>query len=709
MTHESQPMKPRNAMLAGAGVPPWAIGFSVVLLWAVIFVFSWSPSALGQEPVNEVETTSAEPAAETEPGSDVLDMSLEDLLNVEITSVSKRAEKRIAAPAAIYVLTSEDIRRSGATSIPDALRTVPGIHVAQINAHQWSVTARGFSGRFANKLLVLIDGRSIYTPFFSGVYWEENDVMLEDVDRIEIIRGPGGTLWGANAVNGVINIVTKKAEDTQGGLLSGAAGTENRVNGTLRYGGKVGELGHYRAYAKYFYKDEGGTIIEDENPPFGGKANDDWQNGHAGFRMDLNLSPDDEVTILGGLQLMSANTMHDTFFFTDPFTRRETSHSDLQNYHVLGRWTRTLADDSEIQLQGYWNYYHNSDISLDEQRHILDLDFQHRFAAGARHDILWGLGFRVTTDDFEDTASMSMDPDRATDLLFNAFIQDEITLTDTLRLTLGTKIEHNDYSGIEIQPSARMAWTPNDKHTVWAAVSRAVRTPSRAENDIRIELGELTSFGLPGQFAATFGNDDFDSEEVLSFELGYRTQPHQRLGLDIAMFYNDYDNTRNVEILAPINEDVPAPPHTLVPVLIVNGQGVTAYGFEIGADLSITPWWLVRASYSFINVEGSNLLPTSGAAEVPQNMVSVQNRFDLPHNLEFDTTLRYVDNVPTLDIESYVELDARLAWRPRENLEIAIVGQNLLDSEHEEYDDDVATTVPTRVQRGIYGKITWRF
>lgn len=683
----------------------FALGLSVILLWTLILLLSWTPSASGQESDAAVEAESTEPAE----NAGVLDMSLEDLLNVEITSVSKKAEKRTAAPAAIYVLTSEDIRRSGATSIPEALRTVPGIHVAQMNANQWSVSSRGFSGRFANKLLVLIDGRSIYTPFYSGVYWEINDVMMEDIDRIEIIRGPGGTLWGANAVNGVINIVTKTAADTQGGLLSVIGGTEYRAGAELRYGGPVGDLGHYRAYAKYKYIDESGVIIENGNGPDGGTSNDDWQDGLAGFRMDLSLSSDDKFTLIGGFQALSANSLNDLPFFTDPLFVRTKDHSQFQDYNLLGRWTRTFADESEIQLQGYWDYYHADEVSLDEQRHTFDLEFQHRFQAGKRHEILWGLGYRLTTDNFENTQFMSMDPDSATDHLFNAFIQDEITLHDTLRLTIGTKIEHNSFTSFEFQPSARFAWTPNDKHTVWGAVSRAVRTPSRGERDIRIDLGDASSQGFPGIFIAAVGTEDFDSEDVLTFELGYRTTLSDRLALDLTGFYNDYDNIRNIEVGDIVTEDDPPPPHQFAPIYIVNGNGITTYGVELGADLSIKPWWLVRATYSYIHVSGSNYINIIGAKETPTNMFSLQNRFDLPHNLEFDTTLRYVDAIPTLDIESYVELDARLAWRPREDLELAIVGQNLLDSEHAEYDDPISSTVPTQMQRGVYGKITWRF
>ena len=339
----------------------WLLRLSLLALWGLIALLSWMPAASSQETTPPPNAKDAGGPV----GSDVLDMSLEDLLNVEITSVSKRAEKRTAAPAAIFVLTQEDIRRSAATTIPDLLRTVPGLHVAQQDANKWSVTARGFTGRFANKLLVLIDGRTIYTPFFSGVYWEMNDVMLEDVDRIEIIRGPGGTLWGANAVNGVINIVTKTASETQGGLVSAAGGSELHGSGALRYGGKLGEIGHYRAYAKYFRIDDGGSFVENGFGPSGGDANDHWQNGHAGFRMDLDLSSGDSLTVIGGLQVADSNTKFDLPFYTPPLFVRTNSDVEIQNYHLLGRWTRQLADDSEIQLQGFWDYYHTEDVTLD--------------------------------------------------------------------------------------------------------------------------------------------------------------------------------------------------------------------------------------------------------------------------------------------------------------------------------------------------------
>ena len=675
----------------------WTVRLSLLVLCALVAALSFAPVAMGQEESVKSESTP----------SDVLDMSIEDLLNVEITSVSKRAEKRTEAAAAIYVLTQEDIRRSGATTVPDVLRTVPGIHVAQMTANRWSVTSRGFSGRFSNMLLVLIDGRTIYTPFFAGVYWEANDVMLEDVERIEVIRGPGGTLWGANAVNGVINIVTKSAAETQGGLVSVLGGKEDRASAALRYGGEIGDVGHYRAYGKFFYHDEAGDFIESQTRTTGGHPTDDWHNGHAGFRMDFDFDDEDSLTLQGGFQLMDAENTYELPFFTPPLFRRTDEDTEYQDIHMLGRWTRRLANDSEIQLQGFYDYYHFDEITLDEQRQTLDIDFQHRLQAGERHDILWGLAYRLTWDDFEDTPFASMDPDSRAHQLFSGFIQDDISLLDTLKLTIGTKVEHNDFTGVEIQPSARIAWTPNEKHTLWGAVSRAVRTPSRGENDIRIEFGEAETF--PGVFASVFGNPNLDATELLAFELGYRVAPVERLALDFALFFNDYDHVRSVEVGTIFNETDPPPPHDTVPILIVTNGEAQTFGVEIGADLSLRPWWLIRGTYSFIDVETYGLFDSTGAEGVPMNTFSLQNRIDLPRNFEFDTTLRYVSSISSLDIGEYVELDARLAWRPREDLELAIVGRNLFNTQHEEYDDVISLAIPTEVQRNIYGKITWRF
>jgi len=636
----------------------------------------------------------------------LIELSLEELLNIEVTSVSKKSEKRREAAAAIYVLTNEDIRRSGARNIPDALRLVPGVNVAQLTSSSWSVTARGFGGVFANKLLVLIDGRSIYTPLFSGVYWDANEVMLEDIDRIEVIRGPGGALWGANAVNGVINIVTKKAEDTQGGLLTVGGGTEEQGFGAFRYGGKIKDKAYYRVYGKYFNRDDGGKT------PSGTIANDEWDAGQGGFRVDWDLSDRDLLTVQGDFVDIREHQTLELAFLTAPFSRTVNSLVDYRGGNILARWNRVFSDDSDLQLQFYYDVYKRSDVTLSERRDTVDLDFQHRFVVGQRHDILWGLGARYTHDDVGNSQFIFLTPDSYGHYTVSAFIQDEISLTDDLRLTVGTKIEQNSFSGFEYQPSARLAWTPNDRHTLWGSVSRAVRTPSRAEQDIHIVDTVIGTDPLPTAFVLQ-GRRDFNSEELIGYELGYRVSPTERVAIDIATFWNEYDNLRSIELGTPFISTNPQPTHTAVPFFARNNSEGRIYGVEVSLDWKALSWWQVHASYAFQEVNykvvSGDPVSSAFAGNAPEHQAVLQSRFDLPHNVELDATLRYVDTLTALGVDDYIEFDLRLGWQPREDLEFALVGRNLLHDDHFEFSPTFVSQTPTGVQRSVYGQVTWKF
>jgi iron complex outermembrane receptor protein len=390
-------------------------------------------------------------------------LSIEQLMEIDVTSVSRRSEPVSGAAAAITVITGEDIRRSGASNLPDALRIAVGLEVAQSDGNTWAVSSRGFNTTTSNKLLVLIDGRSIYTPLFSGVFWDVQDVMLEDVDRIEIIRGPGATLWGANAVNGVINILTKSARDTQGGLVSVGGGTEDQGFASFRQGGKVGEETAYRAYGKYSYRDS--LAFAD-----GGSARDPLRRGQAGFRLDRSDAGSGAFTLQGdayhGLAGQAVVVRADTA---------------LDGANLLGRWTRTYSENSGSDLQVYYDYTHRQIPQwFEEHRHTLDVDYQHRKPFGARQDLVWGAGYRITHDQVGNSPGVAFLPDHRTESLFSAFAQDEIRLESHLRLTLGTKLEHNYWTGFEVQPSVRLSWVPDDRRTLWGAISRAVRTPTRS-------------------------------------------------------------------------------------------------------------------------------------------------------------------------------------------------------------------------------------
>jgi iron complex outermembrane recepter protein len=625
-------------------------------------------------------------------------LSLEELMGVEVTSVSKKEEKLFEAAAAIYVITQEDIRRSGATSIPEVLRNVPGLDVARLNSNAWEIMARGIITT-ANKLLVLIDGRSVYTPLFAGVFWDVQDTLMEDIERIEVIRGPGGTLWGANAVNGVINIITKHAKETQGWLVTGGGGTEERGFGGVRYGGKLSENAGYRFYAKYFKRDD--LVRRD-----GGDAADQWQMGQGGFRIDWHASDKDLLTFQGDLYggKVGGQTVSSA---TPPFL--ETGDASVGGGNVLSRWTHHFSEVSDLQLQVYYDRTERRIPDFfSETRDTFDVDGQHRFPWGQRHDIIWGFGYRYTQDKVDGSFSVSVEPDRRGTHLLSLFVQDDITLIpDRLRMTLGSKFEHNDFSGFEIQPNVRLSWMPSAQHTVWAAVSRAVRTPTRLEHDMRLTAVLIPS--IPPVIATVFGDRDFVSEELLAYELGYRLQPHPRLSLDIAAFYNVYDNLLSLEGPGPPQL---SPSGVVLPFVQANNFQGETYGIEVLANYRLTNWWRWQVGYSFLQ---AHLRPKRGSVDMiseavaegssPHHKVFWRSLMNLPANVELDTALRFVDDLPSQNVRSYVALDVRLGWRPTKNLELSVIGQNLLDDRHLEF----SSVIPTEIQRGVYGKVTWRY
>lgn len=649
--------------------------------------------------------SAAEPAA-APPSGGSSDLDIDQLVNLTVTSVGKKEQSLASAPAAVFVLTQEDIRRSGATSIPEALRMVPGLEVARLDGHNWAVSSRGFNDLFANKLLVMMDGRSVYTPLFSGVYWDVQDTVLEDLDRIEVVRGPGGSLWGANAVNGVINIISKSAKQTQGGLVSGGGGTEETAFGSMRYGGKLGENTWYRVYGKYSNRDNSAL-------PNGDEANDRSQLAAGGFRVDWEPAAPNRATLQGDVY---GGRMDQTFSFatlTPPFMQDYPSTIEVSGANLLGRWTHDFAEGNQLQVQGYYDHTHRDAGFFAEDRNTFDLDAQHRFALGGRNEVVSGLGYRLTSDHIaKESFNLGFGTDRRTDQLFSAFVQDEVTLVqDRLKLTLGSKFEHNDYTGFEVQPSMRLMWMPNEKHSVWAAVSRAVRTPSRVDTDMRLNVAVIP--GAPPTVVGLFGSRDFQSEELLAYEIGYRVRPHNRLSFDLTTFYHDYGNLTTIEPGAPFFEPVPAPAHAVLPLRFANKARGHVYGAELAAMAQMADWWQLRAGYTFLESRlkldsDSNASPPSEHSD-PHHQVFAHSSMNLPGRLKFDAMARYVDALGDLGVPSYVSLDLRLAWEPRKNLELALVGQNLLDDRHPEFGSDSLRIQRAEIQRGFYGKITFRF
>jgi len=645
---------------------------------------------------------------------DVTSMSVEDLMNLQVTSVSKRTQKVADAAAAIFVITQEDIRRSGATSIPEALRLVPGLEVARIDQNKWAIASRGFNGRFDNKLLVLIDGRSVYTPLFSGVYWNVEDVMLEDVDRIEVIRGPGATLWGANAVDGVINVITKKAKSTQSAVVTAGGGTEERAAGGVRYGGKVGDNTYYRAYTKYF--DWAPSAF-----PSGMTAHDGWDALRGGFRADWTPAGANSLTLQGDVYRTRFNETLTTASLSAPYSNTFPNDGKYSGGNILGRWNHT-SEGSSMSLQMYYDNTTISDHSLfGDHQNILDLDFQHAFHVGDSQQFVWGLGYRSIHDKNDASFTVSLQPNQVTLNQFSTFLQDEISLVDNrLQITLGSKFERNEFTGFEIEPNARLLWNLTPNQSIWTAVSRAVRTPALTEEGLRLN-SQVIPPGTPANptplpaVVAVFGSHQFNSEDLLAYELGYRVQATKNLSLDISTFYNNYSNLRTAEPGAPFVEGSPAPTDIVIPFVAGNKMSGGTYGVELFADWKVLPKWRLVGSYSFLqmdihkNPDSQDPTPDLPNGSSPRHQWYLRSSIDLPKHFEQDTTLRFVDQLPSLNVPSYYSLDAHLGWKPVSRLELSIGGQNLLNNWHFEFMPDFVNTSPTVVKRSIFGSITWKF
>src|SRR5467141_3868778 len=569
---------------------------------------------------------------------DVTAMSMEDLMNLQVTSVTKHTQKVADAAAAIFVITQEDIRRSGAASIPEALRLVPGLEVARIDQNKWAIGSRGFNGRFDNKLLVLIDGRSVYTPLFSGVYWNVQDVMLEDVDRIEVIRGPGATLWGANAVDGVINVITKKAKSTQSAVVTAGAGTDERAAGGVRYGGKLGDNTYYRAYTKYF--DWGPSAY-----PSGMTAHDGWDALRGGFRADWTPAGANSLTLQGDVYRTRFDETLTVASLSAPYSNTFPNNGKYSGGNILGRWNHT-SEGSSMSLKMYYDNTTISDHSLfGDHQNIFDLDFQHGFPVGDSQQFVWGLGYRSIRDKNDSSFTVSLQPNQVTLNQFSTFLQDEISLVDNrLQITLGSKFERNEFTGFEIEPNARLLWNLTPNQSIWTAVSRAVRTPALTEEGLRLNSAVIPP-GTPSNptpfpaVIAVFGshrfNSQFNSEDLLAYELGYRVQATSNLPLDIATFYNNYSNLRTAEPGTPFVEGSPAPTDIVIPFVAGNKMSGGTYGVELFADWKVVPKWRLVGSYSYLqmnihkNANSLDATPDNPNGSSPRHQWYLRSSIDL--------------------------------------------------------------------------------
>ena len=629
-------------------------------------------------------------------GGNLKRLSIEELMNIEVTSVERHPEKLRQAPSAIQVITQEDIRRSGATSIPEALRLADNLEVAQKNSHDWAISARGFNTALGNKLLVMIDGRTVYTPLYSGVFWDVQDYLLEDVDRIEVISGPGGTLWGANAVNGVINIITKSAADTKGAYAEAGGGNQLEEFGAARYGGTIAPDVDFRFYGKYF--DRAGEVFSN-----GGAAPDAWHQERGGFRIDSRASSQDTVSVHGDF--------YDGYEDADTGGAARTSGGNL-----VGRWAHVFSDQSDLSLQSYYDRTHLVDpISglflgglelaaagpLEDDLTTFDTDFQDRFALGESNHIVWGLGYRFTHDVVRNAPSLGFLPPTLDQNLFSAFLQDEILLGQDWSAVIGSKVEHNDYTGFEVEPNVRLSWAISPSQSLWSAISRAARTPSRIDHD----LVEPSSSPL----VVLEGGKDFGSEYVTAYELGYRGGVGSRVTGSISTFYNVYDDLRSTSFT----------PATIVPLYFANNLEGRTYGAELSGTYQVLESWSLHAGYDLLE-ESLHVKPGQfdlndalNETSDPKHQASIRSSANLPLSIDFDVALRWVDALTTNSgptpgrVPSYFELNTRLAWRAFENVELAIAGQNLLHAHHPEYGFPDPTRV--EIQRSIYGKIAWHY
>ena len=610
--------------------------------------------------------------------SELKKLPLEALVDVEIMSVSRRPEPLWRAASAVSVLTGTEIERAGATNIPDALRLDAGMQVAQIDGHTWAISARGFNISAANKMQVLMDGRSVYTPLFSGVFWDVQQTFLPDLQQIEVIQGPGATLWGANAVNGVVNIITKSAKDTQGLLIYGGGGSELMGFGGVRYGGAINKNTSYRAYVMHQSRDslslEGGGNAEDET---------DFTQG--GFRIDSELNPENTFTLQGDI-------------YAGEFGQLDAPNVEAEGGNIIGRWTHQFDRDTSLMVQTYYDYTHRLVPDLfEEDRHTFDLEAQQRFVLG-QHDLIVGGQYRVSADEIGNPApSFSFTPDADTLHLVSLHVQDEWHLVpDTFTLIGGSKFEYNNFSGFEIQPTGRFAWTPAEGRILWGAISRAVRTPTRIDRDLVIPN---PSFGGVPIF---FGSRDFESEELIAYELGYRTKLLDNLSLDVAAYYNEYDNLRSLEPRGP----------SAFPIVFENKLEGTSVGGAVGVRWRITDWWEVNGNLNLLHIDidpgpgSADLRNGSGEGNDPNCSLVAHSMLDLPGNIKFDTVLRFVNDLPQPATPAYVTMDLRVAWSPIKNLEVSVVGRDLLDNHHPEFR---GTTITREVGRSVFAMFKWTY
>jgi len=641
-------------------------------------------------------------------GQSLKQLSIEQLGQVQVTSVTKEPEEVWKTPAAVYVITQQAIEKSGATNIPEVLRLAPGVEVARIGSHTWSIGIRGFGSNLTRNVLVLIDGRSVYSPLLAGTYWDVQNVPLTDIDRIEVIRGPGGTIWGPNAVDGVINIITKSSKDTRGETVRAGGGNVDEGDTTVQYGDAPRQDLSYRVYGMGFVR--GPEYHSD------GDNYDTWRDIQSGFRMDYQKSASDTYTLQGDIYDEGAGEEDTAVYYTPPYSRTLEGAARLSGGNIVGRWHRVQGPGKDIQIQAYYDRTNRRAPNFVDIRNSFDVDFLDRFRLPGRQQISWGAGALVSPARNPTVVpGLYFTPESRTDEIFSGFFQDEIALIpNSVSLSIGTKLIKTNYTELQLEPSVRFLWNPTATQTLWAAFTHAVRTPSAAERAFNLTgFVGIVPDGTP-EFARFIANPNFHSEEMNGWELGYRRMVGQQLYFDISSFYNHYGDLFSEDIIGgPYLEANPPPAHLLIPAEFGNGLVGTTKGFEIGPDWNALSFWRLSASYSYLDMEverGKNSMDVGTASFIegssPRNQVTAQSDFNVSTTIDLNLTYRFVSALPALHIDSYSTGDAHFGWWVRPYLQLSVSGRNLFQPYHYEYEASAGPNVG--IKRTVYFQIEWR-
>ncbi len=637
--------------------------------------------------------------------------SLEELMDIEVTSVSKKEQTLSKTGAAVFVIGQEDIRRSGASNIPDLLRMVPGVQVAQIASNQWAITIRGFNNLYSNKVLVLIDGRTVYVNSFAGVFWDQLDIAPENIERIEVIRGPGGTVWGANAVNGVINIITKSAADTKGGLVTASGGNRETDAVFAQYGGEAGSRGAYRVFGKYFNINK--STLQNGRP-----ASDGWHGGGTGFRVDLGVSSHDTLSVQGEYRATNGGgETRAVLAGPPPSVALVNQPVDNDSGDILARWEHTFKDGSSTSLQFYDNTLSRYESGIHLSENSVDVEFEHHLAVGARNDVVWGLGYRNIRGEEKPTEpfAFSATPATRVDNLTSAFVQDEIRLGRSLSLTVGSKFEHNSYTGFEIEPSAQLVWQSSAKSSFWGAASRAIRQPDRFDFGVNFPFGVVPVPGFGTGMVVVSGAPTLHAEQLRDFEVGYRSQLSPRFSLDLTTFLSYYENLQTTEPGIPFVRLIGASPLLVIPQYFGNKGHARNVGAEAAATWRVAGAWKLAGGYSLLGMsthasaDSGDTVFSNLSGDAPRHQMQVRSMVDLGKKFDWDASVKYVSTLWGQNIPGYARVDSRLAWHVSRAWEFSVTGQNLTSDRHFEYRDVSGLFSSTAVTRTAFAKLTWKF